>query len=144
MKDKIRQITDSVSRKWFDAVYGKKWLKFSLIGLVILLNIYGFIFIVFEGVIILSVFIGALILSMHWTYTAEGKIALFAAFVFSLWIFPFLLIIPILIGLYLFYYFLENNRLNRIRKIAAMTPSQLSKVQYEKPKVEIIIRGDRR
>jgi len=67
-----------------------------------------------------------------------GGIILFIGINYIFWI------IPILIGLYLFYRFLDTNRKERIKRIAHMTPAELSGVRYQKPNVEIIIRGGRR
>ena len=49
--------------------------------------------------------------------------------------------ILVLLLVYIIYKLLDRHRINRITKIAHMTSSQLSGVRYEKPEVEIVIRG---
>lgn len=54
------------------------------------------------------------------------------------------LIIMLILIIYVIYRYLEEHRINRLKKIALSSPSKLSKVRFEQPKVEIIIRGDRK
>jgi predicted membrane protein len=66
-----------------------------------------------------------------------------AAVFFLLFSTPLTMLGLLLIGLYLFYKLLDKWRIKRIQKIANMNPTELSRVKYSKPEVEIIIKRGR-
>lgn len=109
---------------------GVLWLAISiLVGHLSLISIIAFI---------------ALIISIKFYYESWTAFTVIVAAIAYALTNGIILVVILLILIFYFYKLLEKHRINRLKKIASMSPQQISGVTYQHPEVEIVIRGDRK
>ena len=153
MLEAVKQKLLAIEKKWYDYISkSEKNLKlirlilFALISILLILpmidiylNISIGIIYIFEDYMLLGTI--SLLLLLFTTYRHNIRYLVILALLLFCTTNPITaLVIPLLFAYLIFIYF-KNFRINRLEKIANMSINQLSKVKYEKPEVEIIIRG---
>lgn len=137
----VKNTFEGVTDTWFKLTAKTKTRKNITTVLLVLLLLFALF--MYPNIFILSVII-LKILSVRYAFTTIGKVSFYASLAILIFISYILWIIPIAIGVYLLYAFLNELRIKRIQRIANMSPSQLSGIRYQTPEVEITIRGGRR
>lgn len=154
---KIENIFRDLQYNWsyFNTIKHIRWIPALLIALVTIVYYWSLGFALPSILLRIDMFLNfvllfvAAILLIIATYIQRGiQTISFYLMVVSLGIILYitniLYFLLILLGLYLIYVLLETLRINRIEKIANMTPGQLSGIKYTQPEVEVIIRSSGR
>ena len=137
----VKNTFEKVALFWFNIVAKTKFRKeLTTVLLVIALLAVFFLYLNIFSMLLIVL----LILSVRYANTQAGKVLFYVGIAILILISYILWIIPIAIGIYLLYAFLNELRIKRIQRVAKMSPSQLSGIRYQTPEVEITIRGGRR
>ena len=109
-------------------------------------TIYFSLYLLVTWTLSMDIIIGLLLLTLSvFLHKNEGASYLFIlALFFLLLTNPLTIMCLVILGMFLLYKWLDHRRVNSLTKIAQKTPSQLSGVSYQDPRVEIIIKGDNR